>query len=117
MKIFLPACMAAVLVAAWIFSLAACESEKEKEAENAVKAPPRVAVVDGEPVIKLTALEKTRAGLATALLSGESVPAEVQAYGTVVSLQDFPALQARFAEARAGLEKIAGRPEGFPGRI
>jgi hypothetical protein len=107
MKKIPPALMAAVLGVALIFFLAGCESEseKEKEAENADQAPLRVAVVGGERVIKLT----TKAGIVTALLNGESVQPEVKAYGTVLSMQDFPALQTRFAEARAEREKARAR--------
>lgn len=76
------------------------------------RAPPtRIAVEDGRTVVRLTAAERARIGLATAWLPALPHALEVQGYGSVLDLARVTELTNAYAGAVAALQTARARAE------
>lgn len=95
--------LAALLIFAFIQGRE--EFAREKEREAPVKAPSRVSVADGEPVITLNKATQSQSGITVAALKSNTHRQEQQAYATVLQIQDLADARNSYATAQAQLDK------------
>jgi len=85
------------------------ERAVEAEQERPIKAPQRVSLVNGEPVITLDLATQRNSGIATVILSKAPHQAQVQAYGMVIDLQQLTDLSNSYANAKAQLGTVQAK--------
>lgn len=93
----------ALLIFAFIQGRA--EFAKEKEREAPVKAPSRVSVANGEPVVTLDKETQAKSGMTVVALKPNTYRQEQQAYATVLQVQDLADARNSYATAQAQLDK------------
>lgn len=89
----------------WGFLEGRRERATEQERERPIKAPSRVSVEAGEPVVALDPSIQASAGIRTVSLESILRQEKVRAYGTVIDPQGLADLQSRYLAARSELEK------------
>jgi len=77
------------------------EPSNGKEEEQAVMAPRRASIVNGEPVVTLDAALQRDTGIETMMLRTTAYNQQLRAYGTVLDLQPLTELSNRYATAVA----------------
>ncbi len=82
----------------------ATSSDAGDDAENAVRAPARVAIKDGAVVLTLSATEQKNAGIAVARPSPASADAVIIGYGRVLDAAGLTDLSNRYLDALSGLQ-------------
>ena len=99
--------IAIVVVALLIFAFIQGRAEfaKEKEREAPVKAPSRVSVANGEPVVTLDKATQTSSGITVVALKLNTYRQEQQAYATILQAQDLADARNSYATAQAQLDK------------
>lgn len=105
-----PLLVAAIVIgllglAVWGFFEGRKELETERERERPVKAPLRVVTEKGERVIVLDEKARERAGLAMVTPVTGSHRSQLQAFGTVLGVQELVELRNSYAAARAQSER------------
>jgi hypothetical protein len=81
----------------------------EAQQEQPIKAPQRVSIINGEPVITLDLATQRNSGIATVTLSKAPHQAQVQAYGMVIDLQQLTDLSNSYANAKAQLGTVQAK--------
>src|ERR1700716_4297009 len=81
----------------------------EAEHERPIKAPQRVSLVNGEPVITLDLATQRNSGITTVNLSKAPHQAQVQAYGMVIDLQQLTDLSNSYANSKAQLGTVQAK--------
>ncbi len=81
----------------------------EADQDRPIKAPQRVSLVNGEPVITLDLATQRNSGIATITLSKAPHQAQVQAYGMVIDLQQLTDLSNSYANAKAQLGTVQAK--------
>jgi len=81
----------------------------EADQDRPIKAPQRVSLVNGEPVITLDLATQRNSGIATVSLSKAAHQAQVQAYGMVIDLQQLTDLSNSYANAKAQLGTVQAK--------
>jgi hypothetical protein len=89
--------------AIWAFIEARGEAAREAEEDRLVKAPQRVSMQNGEPVITLGVNAQRDDGIETTSLKNVPYQDELRAYGTVLDLQPLTELANGYANAKAQL--------------
>lgn len=97
--------MAIGAVLIWAFIQRRKELAAEQAGEHPVEAPSRVSVQDGKSIITLDKATQEKGGILVAPLEPLSYREEIQAYGTVVELQDLIELRKNYATAKAERDK------------
>jgi hypothetical protein len=87
----------------WGFLQGRGERALEAERDAPIKAPLRVAIVDGEPTITLDDVARRSSGIVTAELRRAAQKPELQAYGTVLDLQPLTELSNSYTTTKAQL--------------
>jgi hypothetical protein len=104
---------AAVLVvgglAIWGFIEGRGEAAREAEQERLVKAPQRVSMQSGKPVITLDLNAQRQFGIETVVLKNAPYQNQLRAYGTVLDLQPLTELANGYANAKAQLQTAQAR--------
>jgi multidrug efflux pump subunit AcrA (membrane-fusion protein) len=91
-------------VAIWGFIEGRAELAQETERERPVKAPQRISLEDGEPVITLDTEAQDQSGLQTVALQQTNYHEQLRAYATVLDLQPLVDLDNSYALAKAQLQ-------------
>jgi membrane fusion protein, multidrug efflux system len=92
-------------LAVWGFVEGKRELEMERERERPVKAPIRVFVADGQPVVIFDQVARQKAGLIVATLKSVSRRQENEAFGVVISAQELVGLRNQYVAAKPALAK------------
>jgi hypothetical protein len=91
-------------LAIWGFIEGREELAREAERERPVKAPQRISLEGGEPVITLDAAAQEQSGLRTVALQQTEYHEQLRAYATVLDLQPIVDLDNSYAVAKAQLK-------------
>jgi hypothetical protein len=91
-------------LAIWGFIEGREELAREAERERPVKAPQRISLEGGEPVITLDAAAQEQSGLRTVALQQTEYHEQLRAYATVLDLQPLVDLDNSYAVAKAQLK-------------
>ncbi|MBK5198405.1 MAG: multidrug transporter [Methyloceanibacter sp.] len=91
-------------IAIWGFIKGREELALEAERERPVKAPQRISLEGGEPVITLDAAAQEQSGLRTVALQQTQYHEQLRAYATVLDLQPLVDLDNSYAVAKAQLK-------------
>jgi hypothetical protein len=93
----------------WGYLQGRTERAIEAERELPIKAPQRVSLINGEPVITLDPATQRNSGIATVTLSKAPHQAQVQAYGMVIDLQQLTDLSNSYANSKAQLGTVQAK--------
>ncbi len=93
----------------WGYLEGRSERAIEADQDRPIKAPQRVSLVNGEPVITLDLATQRNSGIATITLAKAPHQAQVQAYGMVIDLQQLTDLSNSYANAKAQLGTVQAK--------
>ncbi len=89
----------------WAFVVGRKELAQEQERERPIKAPTRVSVQEGEPIVTLDKTTQNEAGIVVESLQAMDHRQQLSAYGTVLQTQGLIDLYKSYSAAKAQLEQ------------
>jgi len=89
----------------WAFLAGRKELALEQERERPIKAPTRVSVEEGEPVVTLDKTTQSKAGIVVVSLQPMDHRQQLSAYGTVLQIQGLVDLYKSYSAAKAQVEQ------------